>query len=374
MFKLAQFAPSADPVNLARLVFWWLPGPLQVACHAQPYESKALFLLSYAVFFGAWLASALLFAWAQVSDHLPSSDRSLELNPHAYAMPDQFRKVQTFANGLHALTLAAQTLGLYGWRLGAEAQFRVTPRLKELKLKQPGEPGKPRVLFSVDRGGVGGRGSSAAGGGRAAGGGAGRSGSKSAARARARRERARQKFGTGQLGLAALGSGLGGLQAFSSGVLGGIGDGFRQGAGGFRRFGGDDDDGGGGGGGDEGGGGGDGNGNLVANSRRALGAGAGLVGGVVGGVVGGLGSLATGVVGGGLDAVFGKSLSGGESDEDEVEVVDGEPLFLNVVTNIAPSSPDDGADSTDPDFILYFKVRRVSMCLLSSVLLSLGLL
>jgi hypothetical protein len=370
MFKLAQFAPSADPVNLARLVFWWLPGPLQVACHAQPYESKALFLLSYAVFFGAWLASALLFAWAQVSDHLPSSDRSLELNPDAYAMPDQFRKVQTFANGLHALTLAAQTLGLYGWRLGVETQFRVTPRLKELKLKQPGEPGKPRVLFSVDRGGVGGRGSSAAGGGRAAGGGAGRSGSKSAARARARRERARQKFGTGQLGLAALGSGLGGLQAFSSGVLGGIGDGFRQGAGGFRRFGGDDD----GEDEDEDGGDGVGDGNLVAGSRRALGAGAGLVGGVVGGVVGGLGSLATGVVGGGLNAVFGKSFGGGESDEDEVEVVDGEPLFLNVVTNIAPCSTDDGADSTDPDFILYFKVTLVSMCLLSSVLLSLGLL
>jgi len=361
MFKLAQYAPSADPVNLTRVVFFWLPTSLQAACHAQPFESKALFLMSYALFFVAWLVSVVLAIWFQIGRLGFSGDNNLEklpLSSSEYELPSHFQRVQTWASILHAVTLVAQTLGLYGWRLGAEAQFRVTPRLKQLFLRQPGNTGKPRVLYSVDsNGSVSRAGRSGGGGARSRNNNNTRSQSVVNARARRERERSVHLHRPGQMGLGAalqggIQGGFNGLSALGHGVLGGIQSGYEHGALGFPRHSGQpagrEED-----GPPERGGvlfdGGVGNGRVL--------------GGVVGGVVGGLGGLATGVVGGGLNAMFGNGYGelDDEDDEDEdgAEVVDGEPLFFNVITGIKPTSAIGGEDekaAEEEDFVLHFKV------------------
>jgi hypothetical protein len=402
MFKLAQYAPSADPVNLTRVVFFWLPSSLQAACHAQPFESKTLFLMSYALFFAAWMVSVVLAIWAQVGrlGGLGANEvEKLPMSSHEYEMPPHFQRVQNWASTVHAITLLAQTLGLYGWRLGAEAQFRVTPRLKRLSLQQPGRSaaaaaaaGKPKVLYSADSsvGGAGvGRGGSRSGGGgrgyaRARNNNTTRSGSISNARARRERERSLHFLGGGghhghtAVGYAAsalqggIHGGMHGLSALGRGVLGGIQSGFHHGAQGFHRHGLPTT-------GEAAAPGGEGGGehldDVTGNEGERYdhppqgllpgGIGKGRVlGGVVGGVVGGLGGLATGVVGGGLNAVFGNGYGevhddDEEADEDDAEVIDGEPLFFNVITGIKPTNASEDVNAAeDEDFVLYFKVRQ----------------
>jgi hypothetical protein len=287
MFKLAQYSPEADPVNLGASVFFYLPRQLQRACHAAPSESKTYFYTYFGLFFSAWLIGAAIGIWEHTTE--------ISFLDSSYNLPESFMKYQTDVNRLHYLSLVLQTGGLRFWLLGVEAHFKVRPRLREIRLKQPGE--KVQSLFDCEAdahkrkgAGAGGRhndnGSSGSGSGQ---------GGKGDWRSRALEHRARTKtlfrshvqgFQDGGLGqggkllLTDLGSGLGGIGAGIGGFLG------------LARSGGDDDGG-----------------------------------------------------------------------DDEEEVVVGDPIFLNVITGIAPSEDDDHDGQQQqqqlPDFRFRFKVDFV---------------
>ena len=57
MFKLSQFSPDADRVDLGRVACFFLPDSLRQGCHAKPGESKALFMTFFYVFFWTWVVS-----------------------------------------------------------------------------------------------------------------------------------------------------------------------------------------------------------------------------------------------------------------------------------------------------------------------------
>eukprot|EP00614_Pseudopedinella_elastica_P033845 CAMPEP_0172626468 /NCGR_PEP_ID=MMETSP1068-20121228/150431_1 /TAXON_ID=35684 /ORGANISM="Pseudopedinella elastica, Strain CCMP716" /LENGTH=389 /DNA_ID=CAMNT_0013436087 /DNA_START=119 /DNA_END=1285 /DNA_ORIENTATION=+ len=130
MFKLAQYSPDADPVNLGAFLFALFPSFVERLCQAEHGESKALFRTFFMVFFMTWTTGALF--WL-----LNVCSGEYLFNHGAYQLPSRFLAVQDLAGYWHNLTLLAQLLGLYFWTLGVDAQFKVRPRLAEVRIRQP---------------------------------------------------------------------------------------------------------------------------------------------------------------------------------------------------------------------------------------------
>ena len=90
MFKMAQYSPASDRINLGAFIFCMLPARIQDSCQAKPEESKALFGIYFLSFLWTWIASILVVIVdiiAKLSDN-DISDKVFEyFNSSTYHVP-----------------------------------------------------------------------------------------------------------------------------------------------------------------------------------------------------------------------------------------------------------------------------------------------